>query len=473
MNREPAYGNRPTASAAAPTAAPEPVATRPGLVLLVMCAGMFLVLLDVTVVNVAVPAITTGLHTGTAGIAWVVDGYTVALASLLLAGGALGDRLGHRRVVLRGLVIFGAASAGCALAPDAPALVAARAVQGIGAALLLPGSVAAIADAFPGRAEQARALGTWAAVSAIAVPAGPLLGGFLVQSYGWRSVFWINPPVVAGCVIGVIVWVKAARGRRERRLDLGGLVLGTTALASLVYAVIAAGGNGAAAIAAAVAGVLALAGFVIAERRAADPLLPPGVFKIPAFSIANGSALVMNLTSGGLVFLLTRYLQQVHGQTALAAGVMLLPLFVPLAVLSLSAGRLTARYGARPVMLGAALVAAAGQLCLLLISVNAGYLRLVPALTGVGLGVAMFTAPVVATAIRSVPPERSGIASGVNNTARQTGTALGVAIFGAVAGNPASAGHFVSAMRDLGVAAAVLWLIVAVATAAGLRKGMS
>ncbi|HEX3491133.1 MAG TPA: MFS transporter, partial [Streptosporangiaceae bacterium] len=390
--------------------------------------------------------------------------------SLLLAGGALGDSFGHRRVVLCGLVIFGAASAGCALAPTASALVAARAVQGIGAALLLPGSVAAIAGAFPGRAEQAKALGTWAAVSAIAVPAGPLLGGFLVQSYGWRSVFWINPPVVAVCIIGVIFWAKVADGRRARRLDLGGLVLGTIGLASLVYAVIAASGNGITAIAAGVIGVLALAGFVIVERRVADPLLPPSVFKVPAFSVANGSALVMNLTSAGLVFLLTRYLQQVHGRTALEAGVMLLPLFVPLAVLSLFAGRLTARYGARPVMLGAALVGAAGQLGLLLISVNAGYLRLVPALIGVGIGVAMFTAPVVATAIRSVPPERSGIASGVNNTARQAGTALGVAIFGAVAGNPASADHFVSAMRDLGIAAAILWLIVAVATAIGIKR---
>jgi MFS transporter, DHA2 family, methylenomycin A resistance protein len=457
-------------STATGTTTSKHVAARPGLVLLVMCAGMFLVLLNVTVVNVAVPAITTGLHTSTAGIQWVVDGYTVALASLLLAGGALGDSLGHRQVVLRGLVIFGAASAGCALAPTASALVAARAVQGIGAALLLPGSVAAIADAFPDRAEQAKALGTWAAVSAIAVPAGPLLGGLLVQTYGWRSVFWINPPVVAVCIIGVIVWMKATYGRRERRLDLGGLVLGTIGLASLVYAVIAADSDGTTAIAAAVIGVLALAGFSIVERRVVDPLLPPGVFKVPAFSIANGSALVLNLTSAGLVFLLTRYLQQVHGRTPIEAGVMLLPLFVPLSVLSLFAGRLTARYGPRPVMLGAALVGAAGQLCLLLISVNAGYLRLVPALIGVGIGVAMFTAPMVATAIRSVPPERSGIASGVNNTARQAGTALGVAIFGAVAGNPASADHFVSAMRDIGIASAILLLIVAAVTATGIKK---
>lgn len=322
-------------------------------------------------------------------------------------------------------------------------------------------------------AEQARALGTWAAVSAVAVPAGPLLGGFLVQSCGWRSVFWINPPVIAVCVIGVTAWVKAAPGRRERRLDLGGLVLGTTGLAALVYAAVAAGGDGVAAVAAAVAGALALTGFVAVERRVAGPLLPPGVFKAPVFSVANGSALVMNLTSGGLIFLLTRCLQQVRGRTALEAGVMLLPLFVPLAALSPFAGRLTARYGARPVMLGAALVAAAGQQCLLLVSAGAGYPRLVPALVGVGLGAAMFTAPVVATAIRSVPPGRSGAASGVNNTARQAGTALGVALFGAVAGDPARAGHFVAALRGLGAAAAVLWLIVALATATGFGKGVN
>lgn len=443
--------------------------TKPGLVLLVMCAGMFLVLLDVTVVNVAVPSITTGLHTNTAGVQWVVVGYTVALASLLLTGGALGDRLGHRQVVLWGLVIFGLASAGCALAPSASALVAARAVQGVGAALLLPGSVAAIADAYPDRAEQAKALGIWAAVSALALPAGPLLGGFLVQSSGWRSVFWINPPVVTVCLVGVLVWVKATHGRRERRLDLSGLVLGALGLASLVYAVIAAANDGIAALVATVIGVLALVGFIIVERRVSEPLLPPSVFRVPAFRIANGSALAMNMTGNGFMFLLTRYLQQVHGHTALQAGVMLLPLFVPLAVLSVLAGRLTARYGARPVMLGAALTAAAGQLCLLLISVDAGYLRLVPALIGVGTGVAMFTPPVVATAIRSVPPERSGIASGVNNTARQAGTALGVAIFGAVAGNPANADRFVSAMRDLGIAAAALWLIVVVVTATGIK----
>lgn len=469
MEREPA-GNNPRASNPAPAISTAAPAQRPGLVLVVMCAGMFLVLLDVTVVNVAVPSITTGLRTTTAGIQWVVDGYTVALASLLLAGGALGDRLGHRQVVVTGLAVFGVASAGCALAPAAGVLVAARAAQGVGAALLLPGSIAAIADAYPDRAAQAKALGVWAGVSALALPAGPLLGGLLVSTLAWRAVFWINPPVGAICVAGVLIWVRGSRDRPTRRLDPAGLALGTLSLAAVVYAVIATATSTTAAIIAGAVAVGSIATLVVIERRIAEPLLPLTLFTRPAFRAANTSALVMNLTSNGLLFLLTRYLQSVLDHSALEAGVMLLPLFVPLAVLSPLAGRLTARHGPRPVMLGAAIVGAAGQLCLLLITPTSTYPRLVPALIGVGLGVGMFTAPVVAAAIRAVPPERSGLASGVNNTARQAGTALGVAIFGAIAGSPTHADHFIAAMRDLGIAAAILWLAVAALTAVGIRE---
>lgn len=446
-----------------------PAVSRAGLVLVVMCAGMFLVLLDVTVVNVAVPSITNGLRTTTAGVQWVVDGYTVALASLLLAGGALGDRLGHRQVVAVGLVIFGAASVGCALAPSAGVLVGTRAAQGVGAAMLLSGSIAAIADAFPERAAQARALGIWAGVSSLALPAGPLLGGLLVSRLGWRAVFWINPPITAICLIGVLVWVRASGDRPRRRLDPAGLGLGTIGLAAIVYAVIAAGTNAVAAAIAGAVGVLAVVALVLVERRVMEPLLPPSLFRRPAFAAANGSALVMNLTSNGLLFLLTRYLQSVLGHSALDAGLILLPLFVPLAALSPLAGRLTARHGPRPVLLAGALLAAAGQLCLLFVSTTSSYPRVIPALIGVGLGVGLFTAPIVATAIRAVPAERSGLASGINNTARQAGTALGVAIYGALAASPAHPGHFIGALRDLGIAAAVLWIAAAALTNATTR----
>ena len=385
---------------------------RSGLVLLVMCAGMFLILLDVTVVNVAIPAITAGLRTTTAGVQWVVDGYTVALASLLLAGGTLGDRFGLRRIVLAGLAVFGAASAGCALAATPGALIASR--------------------------------------------------------VGWRAVFWINPPVVAACLIGVLTLVRPSpRVRSVRGFDLGGLALATIALASAVYAVIAAGDSaGSAASAAAVVAAASGAGFIAVERRSAAPLVPLPVFANPEFRVANTAALIMNLTANGTLFLLTRYLQSVRGHSALTAGLLLLPLFAPMAVLSPLVGRLVARRGPRPAMIAGATLTAAGMLGLLAVTPTAPYARVLPALAVIGLGIGTFTAPVVAAAIRAVPPDRSGLASGVNNTARQAGTALGVAVFGAVAGPPADPRHFVAALHVLGAASALLWLLVIVMTAA-------
>lgn len=443
---------------------------RPGLVLLVMCAGMFLILLDVTVVNVAIPAITAGLRTSTVGVQWVVDGYTVALASLLLAGGTISDRFGHRRTVLAGLTVFGAASAGCALAATPGVLIACRAAQGIGAALLLPGSLAAIADAYPGRAEQARALGLWAAVSALALPAGPLLGGLIVSTLGWRAVFWINPPVVAACLAGVLAWARPTRRALSRSLDLAGIALATLALASAVYAVIATSDSAWPAVVAAALAAVAGSGFIVVERRAAAPLLPLSVFADPAFRTANTAALIMNMTANGMLFLLTRYLQSVQGRSALASGLMLLPLFAPLAMLSPLAGRLVARRGPRPAMIAGAVLAAAGMLGLISVTPAAPYPRVLPALAVLGAGIGTFTAPVVAAALRALPPERSGLASGINNTARQAGTALGVAVFGAIAGSPADSQHFVTALRVLGGVSAALWFLVIVMTVAGIRR---
>ncbi|MHB1431631.1 MAG: MFS transporter [Streptosporangiaceae bacterium] len=441
-------------------------AGRAGLVLLVMCAGMFLVLLDVTVVNVAVPAISAGLATGTAGVQAVVDGYAVALASLLLGGGIISDRIGHRRIVLAGLGMFGTASAGCALASSAGLLIVARAGQGAGAALFLPSSLAAIADAYPAAANRARALGIWAGVSSLALPAGPLLGGLIVQYLGWRAVFWINPPVTAACMAGVIFWARPSRARPDRRMDIAGVALATVVLTSAVYAVIAVGRGGthlALAAGAAVIAMAAAAGFIRAERRAAAPVLPLPLLADRALRAVTAGALVMNLTSNGLLFLLTRYLQQILGHQPLAAGLMLLPLFIPLAALSPAAGRLAARYGPGRVMVTGAILAAAGQADLLAVTPAAGYLRLLPALLGVGIGLGLFTAPMVAAALAAVPPDKSGLASGINNTARQAGTALGVALYGALAGPPARAGRFTAALHGLGIVGAALWVIVGAA----------
>lgn len=444
--------------------------TRPKLVLLLMCAGMFLVLLDVSVINVAIPAIAAGLSTDTGGVGWVVDGYAVVLAALLLSGGVLGDRIGHRRAVVAGLLVFGLASVACALAPSLAVLVAARAGQGVGAALLLPCSVAVITEAYPGRAEQARALGIWAGVSSLALPAGPLLGGVLVQVFGWQSIFWVNPPIVVAVVIATLLAVPAGRADRRRRLDPAGAALAAVALASLVYAVIAAGRGagwplvaGAAAVA-----VCAAAGLIVVERRATAPTLPLDALRGKAFTGTNLLALTMNLATNGTLFVVTLYLQSVRGVPPAAAGLLLVPIFVPLVALSPIAGRLTARYGPRRPMLAGALIAAVGSAALLATTADPhrdGYLSLLPTLLGVGVGVGLFTAPVVAAALRSAPPGRAGLANGVVNTARQAGTALGIAVFGAVVGAATHPYHFVAGLHRLGIAAALVWLVAAAVTA--------
>lgn len=434
--------------------------SRRNLLLTVMCVGMFLVQLDVTVVNVALPKIGTDLATSLPGQQWVVDGYAVVLASLLLAGGTLGDRYGHKRVVLTGLVLFGAASLVCGLAPSIGVLVGGRALQGLGAALLLPGTLAVITRAFPGRTEQARAVGVWAGVSALALPAGPLIGGALVSGLGWRTVFLINLPIVAIAVPAAIRLVTETVDANAGRLDLPGMALATLTLAATVYAVITAGRTGPGLtmwVAVAVA-VAALSGFLLRERRAPAPLLPLSLLRSRAFAGANIVAAAMNLVGIGTVFVATLYLQTVQHHTAFIAGTMLLPLFVPLAALAPVTGRLTGRYGPRPPITAGLIVGAAGSLALLGITPTSSYLRLLPVLLCLGIGMGLLTAAVVAAAVRAAPPERSGLASGVNNTARQAAGALAIAIYGAIAGTPTDPTSFAAGLHAIAVVGAAAWL---------------
>lgn len=438
----------------------------PRAVLTIMCCGMFLVLLDVSVVNVALPSIGHDLGTGVSGMQWVVDGYAVGIASLLLAGGTMGDRFGHRRVVLAGLAVFGTASAACGLAPGVGVLVGARVCQGVGAALMLPGSLAVIADAFPDRREQARALGVWAGISALALPAGPTLGGLLVSGAGWRWVFLVNVPVVAAVLAVIPRLVQAKAGRHTASLDVPGVLAAAVTLGGAVFAVIEFGrtGVGPLPVAAAAVALAGLAALVVTERRSSAPMLPTDLLRRPAFAGANVAAFVMNLVANGTIFVVTLYLQQVHGLAPWVAGLLMLPAWAPIAIASPAVGRLTARVGPRPPMLAGAVVAAAGQLCTFLVPTTWSYLRLLPALAALGVGIALFTTAVVTAAIRAVPPERSGLASGMNNTARQAGTALGVAVFGAVAGSAHPASSFVAGMHHAGIAGAALWLVAIVLT---------
>src|SRR3954454_18759938 len=254
------------------------------LILVVMCAGLFLVQLDVSIVNVALPSIRAELEPSAAGLQWIVDGYAIALASLMLAGGTIGDLHGHRRVVLTGLALFGLASAAAGAAPSTGVLVAARVAQGVGAALLLPGTLAIIAHAFPEARERARAIGVWAAVAGLSLPAGPVVGGLLVAGPGWRWVFLVNLPVVVAATVLTARLVRESADPRGRSLDVAGMALGTVALAAVTFALI----DGVP-LAAAVA-VRSAVGFVSVERRSPARMLPLALFRRPRFTVANAVA---------------------------------------------------------------------------------------------------------------------------------------------------------------------------------------
>ena len=417
------------------------------LTLVVMCVGMFLVLLDVTIVNVALPRLRDDLGASVGSLQWIVDGYAVALASLMLPCGDLGDRHGHKRVVLAGLAAFGAGSLAAGLAPGAGLLVAGRVVQGVGAALLLPGTLAVVSRAYPDAAERARAIGIWAAISSLALPAGVIAGGALVDGPGWRWAFLVNLPLVAVALPVTARVVRESREPAARAPDVPGAALTAALLAALIFAIIAGS------LAAGLAAAALLAALVAVERRRSDPMLPAALFRRPAFAAANTVAAAMNLGTLGTLFVLTLFLQDVQGRSALGAGMAILPAFGLLAVVAPLTGRLVGRIGPRGPMVAGLLVAAGG---LALLTDDA--LLVASMLWGLGLG--LLTPAVVAAAMGAVHADRAGLAAAVNNTARQAGGAIGIAASGAVAGSPARAG-FVHAFHGVALGAAALYVAAA------------
>lgn len=404
--------------------------------LTVASAGYFFVLLDVTIVNVALAKIGAGLGGSRSELQWVVDAYALVLAATMLGAGDLADRLGSRRLFLGGLALFGAASTVCALALSATVLIAARAVQGLGAAAILPSSLAIINQLFPDPAERPRAIGIWAGLGGSALVLGPILGGALVGALGWRAIFWANVPLVLGSLIGGVALLPEGPAARAARPDLSGLAFGTTALAGLVFALIEGGRAGFGSVATLAGGAVALAalaGLVGVERRSRRPLLDLSWFRREEFSGANAGSALMNLGTLGGIFAIGLYLQQDRGLSPLAAGLNLVPLALPLAALTPFTGLLVGVAGPRlPASLGL-LASGAGYLGTALladgISNPVGWAFL--ALAGTGMGVAV--PALVAGATEALGPDRAGIAAAVNNTARQVGGAIGVALIGGFA----------------------------------------
>ena len=400
--------------------------------------GSGLAMLDGTVVNVALPTIGRDLHGGVAALQWIVTAYLLTLAALLLIGGARSDRYGRRRVFLVGVVWFTAASVACGLAPSTTALNVARALQGIGGALLTPGSLAIIEASFV-QEDRAAAIGAWSGLGGVAVAVGPFLGGWLVQTWSWRLVFFINVPIAVAIVIIAGRFVPETRDpAAPQRLDLAGATLAALGLGGVTYALIELPAHGARAtdvVAAGALGIGATLAFFVVERLRAEPMLELALFGNRQFSAANVETFVVYAALGGAFFLLPIHLQQVLGYSPLAAGAALLPPTVVLLLLSASAGRLAQRIGPRlPLTLGP-LVAAGGLLLLLFTAPGRSYFATVlPALVVFGLGLALTVAPITATVLAAAPTSKAGLASAINNCVARTGSLLAVATLPAASG---------------------------------------
>ena len=407
-------------------------------VLAVTIMGSAVALLEATVVNVALPTIGRDLDADVADLQWTINGYALTLAALILLGGSLGDRYGRRRVFEIGVVWFTASSVLCAAAPSTGFLIAARVLQGVGGALLTPGSLAIIESSFR-REDRPRAIGTWSAFGAIAGAVGPLLGGWLVQAVDWRAIFFVNVPLGA-----FVVWAARRHVPETRdesivgRLDVAGSALAVLGLGAVTFALISAseeGGGSPIVVGAATVGILALAAFIAVERRAAQPMLPLSIFSSRQFTGANLVTFVVYAALGGVFFLLVVFLQVALGYSPIAAGAASLPVTLLMFSLSARAGDMAQRIGPRiPLTVGPLLVAA-GMLMYRTIEPGDDYVTgVLPGVVVFGLGLSLVVAPVTATVLAAADPRHAGVASGVNNAVARTGGLLAVAVLPLVAG---------------------------------------
>jgi EmrB/QacA subfamily drug resistance transporter len=395
--------------------------------------------LDATVVGIALPAIGKDFGVGVDALQWVSTAYLLTLAGLLLLAGMLGDRSGRRRLFVIGVVWFGLASAVCGLAPDALTLILARGLQGVGAALLTPGSLAILQASFA-EEDRSRAIGAWSGLGGVATAVGPFLGGWLIAAVSWRLVFFLNLPLTAAVVLISLRKVPESRAPGPHgRLDVAGAVVVTGGLTGVTYGLIEGpvrGWTAPAVLVPIAVGVLLLAAVVPVERRAAEPLLPPALFRVLQFAAANAVTFVVYAALGGVLFLLPVVLQQVLGYSPLLAGAALLPVTAVMLALSARSGALAARIGPRLQMSVGPVVIAAGLLLLLRVGVDSGgyVVDLLPAMLVFGLGLAINVAPLTATAMAAAPADHAGVASAVNNDVARVAGLIAVAVLPVVSG---------------------------------------
>ncbi len=415
--------------------APEPSRTRKTGVLLICCTSLLIVGLDVTAVNVALPSIGHELHAGISGLQWTISAYTVVLASLLMLAGSTADRFGRKRTFVTGLAVFSVASLLCSLAPSVELLVVFRVLQAVGASMMNPVAMSIITNTFTDPRERAQAVGVWGAMFGISMALGPVVGGTLVSSVGWRSIFWINVPIGLAAIALTLRFIPESRAPRPRRFDPLGQVLVIVMLAALTYGIIEApsrGWSSATILAAFSSSVVALLGLLLYEPRREDPLIDLRFFR----SIPFTSSIVISVAAfaafGGFLFLNTLYLQEVRGLSPLHAGVATVPMALAMVVASPLSGRIVGRRGPRLplVVSGVCFVTA----CAMLTTISPGtpITELLVAYVILGFGFGLVNAPITNAAVSGMPRAQAGVASAIATTSRQIGQTLGVAVIGAI-----------------------------------------
>jgi EmrB/QacA subfamily drug resistance transporter len=445
--------------------------------LVVVCAATAMLMLDIAVVNTALSRIAEDLHAGLGGLQWVVDAYTLALATTVLTAGSLADRLGRRRLFTIGLAVFTGASALCAAAGDITFLNIARAVQGLGAAVMFAVSLAILANAFPEARERAGALAAYGATIGASFAIGPLVGGALTSGLDWQWIFLVNIPLGLACLWITRTKVVESRDPRPRRLDWPGQVALTGGLFLLVLALLRGNDQGwgsAAIVAELVGAAVLLVGFVAVERRVAEPMLPLGLFRNPSFTGAQFAAFGISASFFALFLYMTIYLQQVLGLSAIEAGLVYVPGTVVMFFVSGATSQLTERVSARAMVAGGLALVAAGLALCVMADADSSWTALLPGILVASVGTGIFNPSVIAVALGTVPEAQSGLAAGVNDTFRQAGVAVGVAALGALVpsadafgGSPQS---YVDGLHNALLAGAGLAAVAAVA-AALLIKG--
>jgi EmrB/QacA subfamily drug resistance transporter len=397
--------------------------------------GLFMIMLDNTIVNVALPSIERSLHMSISSLEWIVTAYALTFAALLITGGKLGDLYGRRKMFIAGLVVFTLSSLACGLAPSAGFLIGARAVQGVGAALMNPATLSIITATFPPK-ERGQAIGIWAGVSALALAIGPLVGGLIVDNINWHWIFYVNIPVgVIGIIVSRLVITESRDTSHEQSIDLPGLVTSSGALLALSYALIEGNRHGWGSpeiVGLFVGAAVLLAVFIRLELRQRLPMLDLGLFKIGAFAGANIVAMLVSLGMFGVFFFISLYVQNVLGYSPTKAGAIFLPMTILIILVAPIAGKLSDRVGSRWLMGAGMSILGVSLLLYQRIGLHTGFWSLLPQLVLGGVGMALTMSPMTSAAMASVPVDKAGVGSGVLNSFRQVGGSLGIALMGAI-----------------------------------------